>query len=75
MLEKDVGLDYFARHQTTIRRATTAGKLDFTELAPSGLLTISDLVEDEAGMAERARAREKQNQTRPMLNQPFVTFE
>lgn len=75
MLENDMGLNYFGRHKSTLRRATVAGKLDFTEVPANGLLSISDLVEDDIAIAERAKLRAAEQSATPTLNQTFVTFE
>lgn len=76
MLEKDLDLD-FARHKSTLRSASTAGKFEptATKVPPGGLIGIADLVEDDASIAERERVMAQRPKTGPARNQPFITFE
>jgi hypothetical protein len=69
MLEKDLGLD-FSRHKSTLRSATTAGKVA-SEFSAGHRRGITDLLE-ESSVSEIAKAHQR---LPPTTSQTFVTFE
>ena len=70
MLEKDLDLN-FSRHKSTLRSASTAGKVASKELPASGSRGVVDLL-DESNVSEIAKAHQR---LPPTTSQTFVTFE
>lgn len=70
MLEKDLDLD-FSRHKSTLRSASTAGKVASSQPSASDSRGITDLLE-ESSVTEIAKAHQG---FPPTTSQTFVTFE
>ncbi|KAF8319670.1 P-loop containing nucleoside triphosphate hydrolase protein [Clavulina sp. PMI_390] len=76
MLEKDLEIDYSDRYSGTSKRAATAGKMDFTEVGQKANMTLSDLIEGEAGVSARDKNRVAMKASlEKAAQQPFVTFQ